>query len=176
MSKINNENFWHNRLAYAKSLAKNDEMIHFSVFKVSKEYWDKIQKSHEKVILENIDIDGDKILDIGCAFGRDYIKNMKNYVGIDFSKDFINEAKRRFPDKEFVVTKMEDFETKEKFDWGILSSIKRMIIRENGLEDWNKKEEHLKKICKRILVLEYTEAAEDENYVATEIIEGYHDI
>ena len=47
-----------------------------------------------------------------------------------------------------------------------------MIIRENGIDDWNIKEEHLKTICKKILILEYTEAIED-SYVATEIIEGY---
>jgi len=151
---------------------KDNDMVHYSVFRVSKENWEKIQKSHNRVVKEYIDSENDQVLDVGCAFGRTYIKNIKNYVGIDLSPDFINIAKEKYPDKSFINVDMENYHPEFKFDWAICSSIKEMIIRENGIEDWEKKEEHLKKICKRILILEYTPAYE-EGYVATEIIEGY---
>jgi len=174
MSRIDEKSFWADRLGAAQAISRdNEKTIHYSVFKVSHDYWLKIEESHERVISEYIDVENDSVLDIGCAFGRNYVKDMKDYVGIDLSPDFINVAKNRFPDKTFINIKMQDYSPDKKFDWGILSSIKRMIVRENGDKDWQDKEEHLKKICKRILVLEYTEAAEDKNYIATEIIEGY---
>ena len=173
MSRINQENFWFNRIAVAKSLTKpNKEMIHYSVFRVSEEEWSKIKDNHERVVLETIDVENDSVLDVGCAFGRNYISHIKNYVGIDLSPDFIKEAKSRFPDKKFINIRMENYNPEKKFDWAICSSIKEMIRRENGTEDWLEKEEHLKKICKKILILEYTPAL-SEGYVATEIIEGY---
>lgn len=173
MSRIDEARFWSERLQVAKSISKNSErMIHYSVFRVSEQEWNKIQKNHERVVLETIDTDNDRVLDIGCAFGRNYITSIKNYTGIDLSPDFIKEAQRRFPEKEFINVRMEDYFPDQKFDWGICSSIKEMIRRENGIEDWAKKEEHLKNICKKILILEYTPAM-SSNYVATEIIEGY---
>lgn len=173
MSRINQENFWFNRISVAKSLSKSGkDMIHYSVFRVSDDEWSRIQESHERVVLENIDVESESVLDVGCAFGRNYISNIKDYVGIDLSPDFIQEARVRFPDKKFINVKMEDYKPERKFDWAICSSIKEMIRRENGVQDWLEKEEHLKKICKKILILEYTPAL-SEGYVATEIIEGY---
>lgn len=165
MSRIDEKEFWAGRL-------QSSNFLFQSVFNVAPDSWNKIEKNHKRVIMEHIDIKNDSILDIGCAYGRPYINEMKNYVGIDLSPEFIEVAQKEFPDKQFLSVRMEDYKPKEKFDWGICSSIKRMIIRENGIDDWNIKEEHLKTICKKILILEYTEAIED-SYVATEIIEGY---
>ena len=60
-----------------------------SVFNVAPDSWNKIEKNHKRVIMEHIDIKNDSILDIGCAYGRPYINEMKNYVGIDLSPEFI---------------------------------------------------------------------------------------
>lgn len=46
-----------------------------------------------------------KILDVGCGYGRIVklldMNNITDYIGIDISSDFIDEAKRRFSDYVF---------------------------------------------------------------------------
>lgn len=46
----------------------------------------------------------EKVLDVGCGSGRffNYLKDT-DYTGIDFSKNLINEAKKRFPNEKFIV-------------------------------------------------------------------------
>ncbi len=48
--------------------------------------------------------DEEVVLDIGCGSGRfaEYLKHT-NYTGVDFSKNLIKEAKKRFPSENFVV-------------------------------------------------------------------------
>ncbi|MEA2092915.1 MAG: class I SAM-dependent methyltransferase [Patescibacteria group bacterium] len=46
----------------------------------------------------------EKILDLGCGNGRfsKYLQET-DYTGVDFSEKMIEEAKKRFPDKKFIV-------------------------------------------------------------------------
>ncbi len=46
----------------------------------------------------------EKVLDVGCGSGRfaEYLKHI-SYTGVDFSKNLINEAKKRFPNQKFIV-------------------------------------------------------------------------
>lgn len=47
---------------------------------------------------------GEKTLDLGCGNGRfsQYLEKT-DYVGVDFSEGMISEAKKRFPEKSFLV-------------------------------------------------------------------------
>lgn len=59
------------------------------------------------------------ILEIGCFSWREYayIRNFtKNYTGIDISKEVIEHAKNTFPDWEFIVWDIEEFEFEKKYD------------------------------------------------------------
>lgn len=61
----------------------------------------KIRNENEKAIVEKIlkNIENPRILDIGCGIGR-WAENLKDkfdfYVGVDFSKGFIDYAKAKF--------------------------------------------------------------------------------
>jgi SAM-dependent methyltransferase len=162
---INDINFWKHRLQTAAD-------IHQSVFNCTLEQWKQIEKNHLRVILNHIDVKNDIVLDVGCGYGRNYVSKITNYTGIDLSPDFIQHATNTYPEKTFIQTTIINHVPNKKYNWAICSSIKRMIQRENGLNDWTKNEEHLKKICNNILILEYTEAF-DDSYIATEIIKGY---
>lgn len=52
---------------------------------------------------------GDKVLDVGCGFGRLYhlLEDLQvNYVGIDQSEEQIKLARREFPSQEFMIAEM----------------------------------------------------------------------
>ncbi len=60
----------------------------------------------------------EKVLDLGCGNGRfsQYLEHV-DYTGIDFSEKMIEEAKKRFPDKRFLVGSALDLPLKdESFD------------------------------------------------------------
>ena len=61
---------------------------------------------------------GFKVLDLGCGNGRlikvlDKAGLKYDYLGIDFSEGLIDEAKKNFPDKNFMVLDMADIDFKE---------------------------------------------------------------
>ncbi len=112
--------------------------------------------------------ENEEVLDLGCGNGRfsKYLEKT-NYVGVDFSKEMIVEAKKRFPNKKFLVGDVLNlpFE-KERFDkvYSIamihqipsdeyrLKAMKeiRRVLKEGGrvfLTVWNvKREEDYKKV------------------------------
>ena len=111
--------------------------------------------------------DGERVLDLGCGNGRfsNYLGKV-DYVGIDFSEGMIKEAKKRFPEKRFLVDEAFNLPFEENyFDkvYGIavihqipshkyrlraLSEIKR-VLKKGGmvfLTAWKMSEEE-KRIC-----------------------------
>lgn len=69
-------------------------------------------------IIEDIDKNNFyRIIDIGCGSGRFlefFVKNLwkfpEKYLGVDNSKEIISEAKRVFPDADFVVAEMQEID------------------------------------------------------------------
>lgn len=62
-----------------------------------------LRKSHEthKTIAENVQLVGGSVLDVGCATGitYEYIKKSEvRYVGVDFTRKFLREARRLNPE------------------------------------------------------------------------------
>ena len=104
------------------------------------------------------------MLDAACGYGR-LSPIFEKYIGVDFSPDFINIARKSFPKKEFLVANIKELPFEDnKFDWSICSSLKTMIEENSGEEEWNKMKKELLRVSKKILILEYTEAANKKDY------------
>jgi len=56
-----------------------------------------------------------KVMDVCCGYGR-YSEHFKNYIGLDFSKEMIALAKKKYPDKDFFVKDGKDHRPGELYD------------------------------------------------------------
>lgn len=142
---IDTREFWKDRIDTA---AKE----YYSVYVVHQGGWDHLNKVHSELLDKHIK---GKVLDAGCGYGR-WSEKFDDYVGVDFSPDFIAKAKEKYPDKDFRVGNLKDlaFEDKE-FDWSFCVSIKRMVMDNLGEEEWDKMLKELKRVSKKVLILEY---------------------
>lgn len=151
--------YWRDRLKHA-----GEE--HLAIFRCPKPLWEQIEKLHREILYREIKA-YDSILDGGCGWGR-AIGMMPPwwngpYVGIDVSDDFIAMARKRYPQHTFHCDSMIDllycippvFPTDQKFDWGLFVSIKSMIVREISQEHWDAIESGFRRVCKKLLFLEY---------------------
>ena len=80
-----------------------------------------------------------RILDLGCGSGRFAkllkIKGFKNYLGIDFSKVLIDEAKRYIPDYSFLLNDIFDEDIQKLFsDFDIFVMLELLEHIERDLE------------------------------------------
>ena len=155
MSKpVNKEEFWKYRL-------DESERIQDSVYLTSDVDWNHINRSHEEILKPFVD---KKVLDAGCGYGR-WSEFFSNYIGVDLSPDFIEKAKELYPDKEFLVGKLEKLPFKDnEFDLAFCVSVKVMIKNNLGEEVWNPIHKELKRVAKDVIYLEYTNPTEYENY------------
>jgi SAM-dependent methyltransferase len=151
MKEVNKESFWKDRLKDAERKGR----LHYSVFISNDKTWKDICDEHKKILDKEIQAT-DKVLDAGCGYGRanEYVKG--EYVGVDLSPDLIEKAKQLYPDKKFLVGKLESLPFKDKeFDIGFCISVKAMIVANLGGESWDLMEKELKRVCKKVLILEY---------------------
>lgn len=146
---INDLKFWKDRIDKA-------ERPYFSVYRTSEGHWKEIWEEHKKIISNNIKPD-EFVLDAGCGYGRmSELFSKENYVGTDFSPDFILKAKELYPDKEFKQADLKALPFEDGyFDWAICVSIKRMVIDNLGEDEWNLMLKELKRVSNKVLVLEY---------------------
>ncbi len=155
--KIDTFEFWKDRLKDAKE----KDALFRSVYITTPRSWDQIAIVHRNVCSRLIK-DTDKVLDAGCGYGR-ASEWFKNYTGTDFSPDFIAEAKQLYPNKTFIQADMRKLPFKDKsFDWGVCVSIKHMVIGRKGKEYWQEMENELKRVCDKVLILEYVDPAQYE--------------
>jgi len=142
-------NFWKERIEGAK---KGRE--HYSVYVTSDGDWKKLNQVHKDILAKVV---SGKVLDAGCGYGRTS-EWIDDYVGVDFSPDFIALAQKNYPNKEFVQADLRELPFgNEEFDWAICTSIKEMIVNNMGKSEWDKMEKELKRVAKKVLILEYTE-------------------
>lgn len=151
MSKpVNQINFWKERI----DRAKKDNVMHYSVYLASPALWKKIYDTHVEIIDREIPKQS-KVLDIACGYGR-MSPLFENYLGVDFSPDFIKEAKKLYPTKSFEVQDVTSLPYPGlSFDWGVAVSFKNMIVGNLGEERWKEMEKEIKRVCKKTLLLEY---------------------
>jgi ubiquinone/menaquinone biosynthesis C-methylase UbiE len=100
-------------------------------------YWEDIIKLCSFLIPENA-----SVLEIGCGTG-DLLAhlNVRKKVGVDFSRNMILIAKKKYPDINFMVMEAENLHFEEKFDYVILSNLI------GYLEDIQKVFTEVKKVC-----------------------------
>ena len=150
MSKpINKTEFWKERIETAQK-------EHYSVYVCGEDMWKNINKVHETIIEREIK-PSETVLDAGCGYGRwcEIFDNNK-YFGVDFSPDFIKKAQEKYPEYLFAVKNLKDLQIKDKsFDWAICVSIKKMVVDNLGEEEWNLMLKELKRVARKVLVLEY---------------------
>jgi len=158
MKPVNKKEFWKDRIEFAEKTIE-----HYSVFISNEDVWERINRDHEETFKREIK-ETDKVLDAGCAYGRSSIY-FNNYVGVDFSPDFIFKAIEKFPKKKFLVADIKKlpFEDKE-FDVAFCISIKAMIASNLGEEEWLKMEKELHRVAKKVLIMEYTGSNEYERW------------
>lgn len=160
-SPVNELIFWKERIDAAKKNGK----LHYSVYIANDVLWQNIFKIHKEILSREVK-PTDKVLDAGCGYGRMSTLFSNGYTGVDFSYDFIHEAQKLYPNKKFVVADLTSLPFLNKhFDVGFCISIKAMIISNLGQEAWEPMEKELKRVCKKLLILEYGNA-DDKNYLS----------
>ncbi len=149
---IDKVEFWKERIEDAEKSG----LFHRSVYKVHPKGWEIIERVH-KTICNNLILKTDNVLDAGCGYGR-LAPWFEHYTGVDFSPDFIERAQVSYPDKPFFQAdfRLLPFEDGE-FDWAICVSIREMYIGRKGMAEWQKIEKELKRVAKKVLILEYVE-------------------
>ena len=151
---INDPLYWKQRLVTAQER-------HHSIFRCDKERWLRIEAKHRKILAETIHPE-QTVLDAGCGYGRllDLMpRDWRGYYqGIDLSPAFIDLARREHPRNAFLVSDLRMIPMLSgTFDWAILISIRPMVRRNLGDDEWGKMEMELKRVANRLLFLEYDE-------------------
>jgi ubiquinone/menaquinone biosynthesis C-methylase UbiE len=149
---INTTEFWKDRLTKSKDYGD----IHHSVYISSNKLWAHIEEVHFEILKREAG-ESTKILDAGCGYGRcASIFNPKCYVGVDFSPDFIDVAKREHKDHVFIREDLKKLPFKDKeFDMAFCISIEQMIVGNLGVDEWKSIEKELCRVAKKVLILEY---------------------
>jgi hypothetical protein len=162
--------FWAKRLADAEASGE----VFQAVFKTDRDTWARIQAKHAAILAKYIE-PTDGILDAGCSWGRLLDIMPANWVGvyhgIDIADAFIAKARRDYrhllPRVTFAVGDLRNLSTLtcgdvRWFDWGIVCSVKRVIIGHAGQGVWDGIETQLRLLCKRLLILDYDPEDEEE--------------
>jgi len=155
MSKpIDKLEFWAERI-------KTAVQEHFSVYVIHDAGWSVINKAHKELLKTHIPKDS-QVLDAGCGYGR-WSSEFENYTGVDFSPEFIKRAQGKYPKKTFIQGNLKSLPFgKKQFDWAFCVSIKKMVIDNLGEEEWKKMQKELKRVAKKVLILEYENPTEYE--------------
>lgn len=149
--------FWRERIKGAPS-------PHYAVYSVHDREWKRINDVHRQIVEKEITPTSGTVLDLACGYGRMNVLFPSNYQGVDFSPDFIAQAKELYPKRasDFMVADLRvlPFEV-SSVDWGLLVSVKRMFVDNLGEEEWEKVFKEITRVCKNVLILEYEDP---ENY------------
>lgn len=158
---ISNPSYWAERLRKA-----DPANLHHSIFRCPLDRWRRIEESHRRILAKVVTRGpygtADSILDAGCGYGRLLTLLPDDwhgiYRGIDLSPDFVNLARILHPGRRFRVGDLRKLPyDRGTFDLGVLISMRPMVRRNLGDEEWSTMEEELQRVCRRLLYLEYDE-------------------
>lgn len=159
--------YWAQRQAAANARG----VEHHAIYLCTSDEWKAIEERHKTILVRHVK-PRESILDAGCGWGRLLellpVDWFGEYCGVDVSPEFLAEGQRRYgphtryrQDRHVFFDQLELPDvgripfTGSKFHWGILISIKPMIVRNLGDEYWERCETALKSVCERLLFLEY---------------------
>lgn len=149
---VNTKDFWKKRLQQAYERGH----LHYSIYLCPPPMWENIYHEHKKILEKEVE-KGAKVLDAGCGYGR-MASLFEHYTGVDLSPDLLNIAREKNPDKEFIEANLEELPFRDKhFDVAFTVSIRAMVIGNLGEEAWLKIEKELKRVAKKLIILEYEE-------------------
>ena len=151
--------FWKRRLLDVVATGKD---LHKAIYDIDYKIWSDIQDK-TKSILKQYLRPGDRVLDAGCGLGNasGLVPRGCVYTGIDVSPHLLEIARVRHPNAHFVqgdLRSMPEFSDKQ-FDWAVCRSIRGMIWDNLGAEAWDAILSELRRVSKRILLMEYGEGA-----------------
>lgn len=147
---VSDPKFWKERL----EAAKHSGRLHHSVYLAGDYLWNMIYQAHMNIFQKEIP-GWANVLDIGCGYGR-MAPLFQRYTGVDISPDLLEIARKEHPDKKFVLADLNKLPFKDKeFDVGFMVSVKAMIKNNLGADVWEPMERECKRVCKKVLVLEY---------------------
>jgi glycosyltransferase involved in cell wall biosynthesis len=147
-----------------------------------KEYWenrsstwtrhaDKYFDAHEQRVVKKVlaQLKTKSVLDCGCGNGQWSNLMPENYLGVDISKSLISAAKKLYPEREFLVSGLEDLDKKlqrgEKYDVAFCHTV-LMHIPEKQIK---KAISNLAKFADRAIIIE-------PNKIETGFYQIAHDI
>lgn len=142
--EIFNLDFWRTRLANAKENGNAFMATGFA------QPWDDVCNRNRLTALDYLK-EGGRVLDIGCGIGRSAgWFDPKNYLGIDFVPEFIEEARKLHPEHKFEVVDLRDplpYGDKE-FDLAFAVAVIGMIRGNEGNEIATKVEQEMVRVAK----------------------------
>ena len=109
---MNDRNFLHN---YFENNAYSRDK-----WKKRNRYYHRTLEKHYSFIIPA----GSRVLELGCSTG-DLLNSVRpEYgVGIDFSQNVLDIAKKKYPSLKFVLADVMDFTTEDHFDYIIISDL-----------------------------------------------------
>ena len=151
---MNQEEFWEKRLRETKSRGKP---IHEATARCGKGVWEKSQVE-QQVIIRQIIQPCDSVLDAGCGVGclvPLLPDNGCTYLGVDFARCLIEEARLQYPEKEFQVANLLDLSqfNKQQFNLTICRGIEGAICGGQGPSIWHQMKEEMERVSELILLM-----------------------
>ena len=158
--------FWTNRYKQAMDLRPDEP--HRIVYDCSPDLWKKVERRHRDII-QKVVSRYDTVVDVGCGYGH-ALEMLPDciYMGVDLSQEMIDLARKTHPEgarRRFICGDIKIAEVCPKcfrFDWALLISVKEMYINNLGLQKWWDMELAVRKIARRMLILEYSESDLEE--------------
>ena len=149
--------FWKGRLL---NVVATGQDLHKAVYDIDYSVWSSIQGKTRDVLRRYVR-PGDLVLDAGCGLGvvSTLLPRGVRYVGVDVSPDLIELARVRHPDETFIIGDLRrlSFSVPKQFDWVICRSVRNMIEDNLGPEAWAEILTELRRVGKKVLLLEYGE-------------------
>lgn len=172
---ISDTEYWKKRLQLAP---KGRE--HEAVFRCPKERWQQIEAKHREILARHVG-EFDSVLDCGCGWGRllFMLPNDWNgvYLGVDLSPDFIHKALtetvpemlRVYNGRDGMPSRAGAFKVcdlrnlasqvflpgRQKWSWAVMVSVRPMVIRNLGKQEWGRMEYQIRQVAEKLLYLEY---------------------
>lgn len=109
------------------SINKESVRKHFDCIAKDYDKWKRKNRYYYqniKLLIKKFVSCGSAVLEIGCATGEVLASTKPAVgVGIDISPEMIRRAKEKFPQHSFVCSAIEDFQSREKFDYIIMADL-----------------------------------------------------